>query len=182
MPLNYSSYCAQNPYEFNCILDPQYNGTGIPGFINPTIQPPREPVGGGGGYTPGPMPVYTTPPYNSGGGNIPLGTLNQGGYQVQGTTLDRIIQGILSGMATIYNRPYVPSQVQPVQPGYGYVAGQGQYAAGQYAGGTYTGTPGTNFGGQFQAFVERNKGAMMIGGALLLVYVATKGRSRARAY
>lgn len=147
-----SSYCQANPESAICSINPNYGNF-------PTVNTPI--------YTQ--PPVYqnpSTPVYN------PATVITGGGTQINITPLDKILASILSGMAIIKNRPYVPTGIQP-ETGVSndtlslLLARQGN----QYAG---DGTAS----GKVETWVKNNTGVVLIGGAVVVAYLMKSPRGR----
>lgn len=138
-----SEYCSNNPSDPNCAWDSNY-----------------DPSGGGtygGGYGGGTW---------GGGGsvNIPQGVGNAGGWPggAQGQ-LSQILNSILSGVALIQGANYVPTPLQSGQLPQGASSQQPPTIIYQGGGAGNYGGGGGNTAGNFQRFLEQNKGAVILG-------------------
>lgn len=139
------NYDPNDPSCYSSSSDPNYGGDTN---VNPTVYGQPQ----------------TQPPFN---GTI---AVNQGGAQVSGGTLNTILNDVLSGLAILNKRPYVPTTTQPVSP-YGSSVSAINPATGiPYQTGLVTGgSAGANIGATLQNFVQNNTGILLIAGAAFLL-------------
>lgn len=113
----------------------------------------------------------------NGGGNpsgVKINSNTQAGSVQYGqTTLDKVLNTILSGFALYKNASYVPTTTQPANQNYGGgynpndLAYQ-QLLAQQYA----TQNAGGQFGASLQRFFTENSTVVLIGGVALVLYMS----------
>ncbi len=120
----------------------------------------------GGGFVQTQCPGLSSGnPYPSGsssGNPYPSVSVNQGGFQVLTTNLDKIMASILSGFAIAKGAPYVPTTTQPTNKNYATpygTAGYNPYLAGS----------NVNTGASIQTWLQQNMVVVALGvGAFLL--------------
>ncbi len=144
-----------------CVQNPDYGNYNDPLALFPDVQFVDSVSG------------YECSPYSIGNINggtvygsptIPQVQINQGGYNVNNTTFDKILANALSGLALLTGAKYVPTATQPTQQPLYYPTGNtgGNLNSGNLGSNNASITAGTV--GKVEAWVKKNPGAAAIGG------------------
>lgn len=139
------------------------------------------------GGTPYPDPDFEHGDGGNGGsggnGQIPVGVGNAGGWPggQGGSTLQNILNSILSGAALLTNHNYIPTPLQTGQTPQG-ATGQSQYGSyGQYpAGYNPYAASNQNVSGQFQRLLEQHPAAVAAGAIALVLLLIPRPSVSAR--
>ncbi len=118
-------------------------------------------------YDPSTGNVYTQPQPQQQPSSV---SINQGGVQTSTGILGTISNDILSALAIINKRPYVPTTTQPVTQQYGSLNSINPATGIPYqAGVVNAGGTGATIGATAESFIRNNTGILLLAGAAFLL-------------